>query len=68
MEENKGYFKFRKVSEKKVLELINSAENSTSSVFDRIDTRSLKIVASKLAPAITRTFNLSIKLSVFPSE
>ena len=67
MEGKEGVFKFREVTEKEVLQLINSIKNSTSSGVDWIDNRCLKLVASVISPAITRIINLSVRNSVYPS-
>ena len=67
MEGKEGVFKFREVTEKEVLQLINSIKNSTSSGVDWIDNKCLKLVASVISPAITRIINLSVRNSVYPS-
>ena len=68
MKDNKESFSFRNVTEEEVLRMIKTAKNSGSSGIDWIDNKCIKLVASELNPAITKSINMSIRESIFPSS
>ena len=49
-----------------VLKMIKGLKNSTATGVDYIDTRTVKLGAEILAPAIQHIINLSISSSTFP--
>ena len=53
------------VSEKEVLEIITSLNNSSSTGVDFIDTQSIKLVKQEIGAAVTKMINLSIETSTF---
>ena len=55
------------MTEKVVLDVITSLNNSTSTAVDFIDTQTIKLVKHAIMAAVTRIFNLSIESSTFLS-
>ena len=55
-----------RVKEDTVLKYIKGLRNSTATGVDYIDTKSIKLVAEEITPALTYVINLSIETSVFP--
>jgi hypothetical protein len=55
------------VKEEQVLKIIQSLKNSSATGVDYVDTRTLKLVAEMITPALTHIINLSIQTSVFPT-
>ena len=60
-------FKIEKVDVATVLKIINGLKNSTATGVDYVDTRTLKIIADKIAPVLAHIINLSIEFSIFPT-
>ena len=50
-----------------VIKIIKSLKNSSATGVDYIDTRTVKIAAEIIAPALTHIINLSIQTSTFPN-
>ena len=59
-------FRLKTVSVAAVLKIISSLKNSSATGVDYIDTRSVKLAAELIAPALTHIINLSIRSSTFP--
>ena len=59
-------FSFMPTNQSDVLKCIKALKNSNATGIDFIDTRSLKLVADLIAPALAHIINLSIELSIFP--
>ena len=59
-------FKMKPVSVVDVLKLIKGLKNSSATGVDYIDTRTVKLAADLIAPALTHIINLSIRTSTFP--
>ena len=59
-------FNIQLVTEKEVLNIITSMNNSSSTGVDFIDTQTIKLVKHEIAAAVTRIINLSIETSTFP--
>ena len=59
-------FEIQEVESNAVLKLINGLKNSSSTGVDYIDTRTVKLVANLITPALTHIINLSIRTSTFP--
>ena len=60
-------FTLKPVQEEQVLKVIKKLKNSSASGVDYIDTRSVKLIAENIAPALTHIINLSISTSIFPT-
>ena len=60
-------FKINNVKEEEVLKVIQGLKNSAATGTDFIDTKSIKIAAELIVPALTHIINLSINTSTFPS-
>ena len=60
-------FKLQAVSVEDVLKIIGSLKNSSATGVDYIDTRTIKLSAELIAPALTHIINLSITTNTFPS-
>ena len=67
MENRQCSFNIQLVTEKVVLDIITSLNNSTSTGVDFIDTQTIKLVKHEIVAAVTRIINLSIESSTFPS-
>ena len=61
-------FKLKLVTQEQVLKIIQSLKTSSATGVDYIDTRTLKLVAEMITPALTHIINLSIETSVFPTS
>ena len=59
-------FQLEKVSEDDVSKVIKSLKNSSATGVDYIDTRTVKLAADILSPALTHIINLSIETNTFP--
>ena len=59
-------FKFRPVTPDQVMKIISKLKNSKSTGVDYIDTKTIKLVASEILPAITHIINISINQGTFP--
>ena len=59
-------FTIRQLTLEEVLQMIKGLKNSTATGVDYIDTRTVKLGAEILAPAIQHIINLSISSSTFP--
>ena len=59
-------FTIRQLTLEEVLKMIKGLKNSTATGVDYIDTRTVKLGAEILAPAIQHIINLSISSSTFP--
>ena len=66
MRDRKCKFKMKHLSVEEVLKLIRGLKNSSATGVDYIDTRTVKLGAEVLAPAIQHIVNLSISESTFP--
>ena len=66
MKWRKCSFQLQPVCVADVLKIIRSLKNSSATGVDYIDTRSVKLVAELIAPALTHIINLSIQTSTFP--
>ena len=60
-------FKISKVTIEEVMKVIQSLKNSSATGTDYIDTRTVKLAAKQIAPALTHIINLSISSNTFPS-
>ena len=60
-------FSLHEVSEDDVLKVISSLKNSSATGSDYIDTKTIKLSADLIAPALTHIINLSITSSSFPN-
>ena len=60
-------FTIKELSLEEVIKLIKGLRNSSATGIDFIDTRTVKLGAEALAPAIQHIINLSITTSIFPS-
>ena len=60
-------FKLKPLNLNEVEKIIKNLKNSTATGIDFIDTRTLKLGVTVLAPAIQHIINLSIETSVFPN-
>jgi hypothetical protein len=60
-------FFLQSVNEEDVVKIIKNLKNSSASGVDYIDTRTIKLVADIIAPALAHIINLSIQTSTFPS-
>ena len=60
-------FKLMPVTQKQVLKIICSLKNSSATVVDNIDTRTIKLVAELISPALKHIIKLSIQSSIFPT-
>jgi hypothetical protein len=60
-------FRLKMVKEDQVLKIIQSLKNSSATGVDYVDTRTLKLVAGMITPALTHIINLSITTSIFPT-
>ena len=60
-------FTIKELSLEEVIRLIKGLRNSSATGIDFIDTRTVKLGAEALAPAIQHIINLSITTSIFPS-
>ena len=60
-------FQLSRVKEEDVLKVILGLKNSSATGVDFIDTRTVKLAAKQIAPALTHIINLSISTSTFPS-
>ena len=67
MQNRECNFNLRLVSVSDVIKIIKGLKNSSATGVDYIDTRTVKLGAELLAPAITHIINLSITTSTFPS-
>ena len=65
MKNRKCSFNIKMVTEKEVLEIITSLNNSSSTGVDFIDTKSIKLVKQEIGAAVTKMINLSIETSTF---
>ena len=59
-------FKLREITLEEGVNLIKNAKNSTATGVDFIDNKTIKLVSDEIAPALTKTINLSIRTSRFP--
>ena len=59
-------FQLQKVSVEDVFKVIKSLNNSSATGVDYIDTRTVKIAADIISPALTHIINLSIETNTFP--
>ena len=50
------------------MKIIQSLKNFSATGVDYIDTRTLKLVAEMITPALTHIINISIETSVFPTS
>ena len=66
MENRDCSFQIRNVTEEDVLKVIQGLKNSSATGTDFIDTRSIKVAAELISPALTHIINLSISTSTFP--
>jgi hypothetical protein len=66
MQNRQCSFHLQPVSESEVLKLIKGLKNSSATGVDYIDTRTVKLAADLIAPALTHIINLSIQTSTFP--
>ena len=66
METRQCTFQIRPVSETDVLKIISNLKNSSATGVDHMDTRTVKLAADLIAPAMTHIINLSISTSTFP--
>ena len=66
MENRNCSFNLKEVSVENVKKVIYSLKNSTATGTDFIDTRTLKLSAELIAPALAHVINLSISSSTFP--
>ena len=57
----------KSVTVEDVLKIISSLKNSSATGVDYIDTRTVKLSADLIAPALTHIINLSITTSTFPN-
>ena len=55
-------------NESDVLKCIKALKNSNATGIDFIDTRSLKLVADLIAPALAHIINLSMKTGIYPKS
>ena len=60
-------FKLKTVKVEDVIKVIKNLKNSSATGVDFIDTRTVKLAAEMLAPALTHIINLSITTNTFPS-
>ena len=60
-------FSMKQVGTEAVLKIIKNLKNSSATGVDYIDTKSIKLIADILAPALTHVINLSIQSSTFPT-
>ena len=60
-------FNIKQVGTDKVLKIIKNLKNSSATGVDHIDTKTIKLIADTLAPALTHVVNLSIQSSTFPT-
>ena len=60
-------FRIERVTTKDVLKTIQGLKNSSSSGVDFIDTKTVKLAAGQISPALAHIINLSISSSTFPS-
>ena len=67
MKEKNCTFSIKEVSVEEVTKLIHNLKNSSSTGIDYIDTKTIKLVAKNIAPALSHIINLSVKTSTFPS-
>lgn len=67
MKERQCSFSLQPVSVSDVLKIIKGLKNSSATGVDYIDTRTVKLVADLIAPALTHIINLSIRTSTFPN-
>ena len=58
---------FKAVHPKEIKKIISKLKNSKSTGVDDIDTRTIKLIATDILPALTHIVNLSIAQSEFPS-
>ena len=68
MKDRSCTFSLKELSVEEVLKLIKGLKNSSATGMDFIDTRTVKLGAEALAPAIQHIINLSITTSTFPSD
>jgi hypothetical protein len=66
MQNRRCSFQLKTVNESDVIKVIRSLKNSSATGVDYIDTRTVKLAAEILAPALTHIINLSITTSTFP--
>ena len=67
MANRKCSFQFKSVSCKEVEKIIYKLKNSSATGVDFVDTRTLKLSADILSPALTHIINLSIQTDTFPN-
>ena len=66
MQNRQCNFNLSPVTIPEVMKIIKGLKNSSATGVDFIDTRTVKLGAELLAPAITHIINLSINTSTFP--
>ena len=66
MKNRRSLFTMKAVSEGDVFKVIKGLKNSSATGVDYIDTRTVKLAAEIIAPALTHIINLSIQTSTFP--
>ena len=59
-------FNLQQVSVSDVMKIIKGLKNSSATGVDYIDTRTVKLAADLIAPALTHIINLSIRTATFP--
>ena len=67
MRDRTSKFEIKQLTVEDVLKLIKGLKNSTATGVDFIDTKTIKLGADILAPAIRHIINLSISSSTFPN-
>ena len=60
-------FRIKYVKEEEVWKTIKDLKNSSATGVDYLDTKTIKMVADIITPALTHIINLSIKTSTFPA-
>ena len=60
-------FSMKEVTVDEVVKLILKLKNSSSTGVDFIDTKTVKLIAKDIAPALSHIINLSLKTSTYPS-
>ena len=67
MENRTCSFSLQEISVEDVIKVISSLKNSSATGTDYIDTRTIKLSAELIAPALAHVINLSISSGIFPS-
>ena len=61
-------FQFYKTDDSSILKIINELPNKTSTGFDDLSMRLIKVIKSEIIPSLTCIFNQSLHTGIFPDK